>query len=156
MKILFLDIDGVLNTHKSIGQFGVDFIDRAMVILVARIVQVTGAKIVLSSTWRVDDKDRALVVRELAQHGLELHDCTPVLAIGDRCDEIAAWLSNNSHVQRFAILDDWPDAEISGSFFRTNENTGLTHEIAENVIDHLNIEQEEVPAHDGTDSREQR
>jgi len=140
MKVLFLDIDGVLNTHKSIGQFGTDFIDRAMVTLVARIVQVTGAKIVLSSTWRVDDKDRALVVRELNQHGLELHACTPVLSTWERCHEITAWLDNNPHVQRFAILDDWPDAEIPGSFFRTDENIGLTAEIAENVIRHLNAE----------------
>jgi hypothetical protein len=136
MKIIFLDIDGVLNTHKSIGRFGFDFIDHILVALVARIVRETKAKIVLSSTWRIDKKDQELALRALREQGLEIHDFTPVLVGEDRHVEIQAWLDKNQ-VERFAILDDDPDAKIEGSFFRTDESLGLTVEIAERVIKHL-------------------
>ena len=146
MKVLFLDIDGVLNTPKMCGRFGIDFIDNILVALVARIVNETDAKIILSSTWRIDEKDRNLVIRELAEYGLAIHDCTPVLTgVGgwiasgrpERRDEIQAWLDQNP-VTRFAILDDMQEACIEGSFFKTDENRGITVTIAEQIIQHLN------------------
>lgn len=137
VKIIFLDIDGVLNTHKSVGRLGFDFIDHILVALVARIIEETQAKIVLSSTWRIDEKDRTTVANALAEYGLEIHDLTPVMYQEQRRVEIQAWLDQN-HVERFAILDDDPAAEIQGNFFRTNENLGLTVKIAEEVIRHLN------------------
>lgn len=150
MKVLFLDIDGVLNTHKSIGRFGIDFIDNVLVALVARIVRETDCKIVLSSTWRIDEKDRMIATRELAEQGLTIHDCTPVhphrtpeddnwdswTGWVKRHEEIQDWLDQNP-VERFAILDDDPEACIEGHFFRTDENRGLTVQIAEQIIQHL-------------------
>lgn len=145
MKIIFLDVDGVLNTPKLIRRFGFNFIDDILVALVARIVRETGAEIVLSSTWRIEEKDKSLVAQALSRHGLEIHDCTPVLRRnGDwtednwvrRHEEIGAWISEN-RVERFAIIDDMDDARIEGSFFQTDEDVGLTVEIAERVIEHL-------------------
>lgn len=153
LKVLFLDIDGVLNTPKTLGRFGFNFVDNILVALVARIVNETGCKIVLSSSWRVDEKDRTIATRELAQQGLTIHSCTPVLPPRKpendnwdewegwvkRHEEIRAWLDRNE-VDRFAILDDDADACIEGSFFRTDENFGLTVQIAEQVIRHLTEE----------------
>lgn len=145
MKVLFLDIDGVLNTPKMTGRFGVDFVDNILVALVARIVKETDCKIVLSSTWRIDEKDRMLATRELGEQGLTIHDCTPVITRSGgwesggsvrRHEEIQAWLDQNP-VDRFAILDDMHEACIEGSFFKTDENRGLTVQIAEQVIEHL-------------------
>lgn len=141
MKIIFLDIDGVLNTPKLIKKFGFDFIDDILVALVARIVNETGAKIVLSSTWRIEEKDRKIVERNLGNHNLEIHDCTPVLKPENRMwverrEEIQTWIENNE-VTKFAIIDDWDDANIEGNFFQTNENIGLTVSIAEKIIEHL-------------------
>jgi len=140
MKIIFLDIDGVLNTNKTRKMFGGDFIDDILVALVAKIVNETQAKVVLSSTWRLEDKDKRLVKKALANHGLDIHDCTPRIdtpgAWTERRIEIQAWLDENPHTH-FAILDDWPDASIDGSFFHIDENIGLTISIAEQVIQHL-------------------
>ncbi len=145
MKIIFLDVDGVLNTPKLIGRFGFDFIDDILVALVARIVRETGAEIVLSSTWRIEEKNRNLVVQALARRGLEIFDCTPIIERSGgwvegnwvrRHEEIGAWISEN-RVERFAIIDDMEDARIEGSFFQTDEDVGLTVEIAERVIEHL-------------------
>lgn len=62
MKYIFLDIDGVLNTEldwvelitlgHSINQ-GTEVINRTKLAGLARIIQQTGAKIVISSTWRI-------------------------------------------------------------------------------------------------------
>ena len=145
MKVLFLDIDGVLNTPKMLGRFGIDFIDNILVALVARIVRETDCKIVLSSTWRIDKQDLMLATRELAEQGLIIYDCTPVITRSGgwesggsvrRHEEIQSWIDQNP-VTRFAILDDDPDACIEGSFFRTDENRGLTVQIAEQIIQHL-------------------
>lgn len=141
MKVIFLDVDGVLNTPKLIKKFGYDHIDPVLVALLARIVRETEARIVLSSTWRIDENNRKMVEAALAQHGLELLGSTPVhkKKFPDwvyRHEEIGAWLAENQ-VSKFAILDDLDDAGIEGSFFRTDENLGLTAEIAEKVILHL-------------------
>lgn len=141
MKVIFLDVDGVLNTPKLIKKFGYDHIDPVLVALLARIVRETEARIVLSSTWRIDENNRNMVEAALAQHGLELLGSTPVykkefLDWVRRHEEIGAWLAENQ-VSKFAILDDLDDAGIEGSFFQTDENLGLTVEIAEKVILHL-------------------
>jgi len=145
MRVLFLDIDGVLNTPKMLGRFGIDFIDNILVALVARIVRETDCKIVLSSTWRIDKQDFMLATRELAEQGLTIYDCTPVITRSGgwessgsvrRHEEIQSWIDQNP-VTRFAILDDDADACIEGSFFRTDENRGLTVQIAEQIIQHL-------------------
>lgn len=141
MKIIFLDIDGVLNTPKLLKKFGFDFIDDILVALIARIVRETEAKIVLSSTWRIEEKNRQLVQEALAAHDLEIFDSTPILKPEtqmwvERHQEIRAWLENRE-VHKFAIIDDWEDAAIEGSFFKTDENRGLTVQIAEEIIAHL-------------------
>ena len=157
MKVIFLDIDGVLNTPKLLQKFGWNFIDDILVALLARIVRETDSKIVLSSTWRIEEHDKKLVAQALSRHGLEIFDVTPVInktvnsaswdnwvnaseAVRDswvkRSDEIQAWLDGAS-VDKFAILDDVADAHIEGSFFQTDEKRGLTVEIAEKVIQHL-------------------
>jgi hypothetical protein len=145
MKAIFLDIDGVLNTPKLIKKFGFDFIDHVLVAIIARIVRETNAVIVLSSTWRIQEKDKAIVVQALANHNLEIFDCTPVIERScgwtednwvKRSEEIQAWIDKNS-VEKFAIIDDFDDANIEGSFFQTKEDIGITVEIAERIISHL-------------------
>lgn len=137
MKVIFLDVDGVLNTIETFGLFGPDFIDDASVALVARIVKETGAKIVLSSSWRIYEKDKKMVKKALARHDLEIFDCTPIKSQVKRSEEIQSWLNDNQ-VKKFAILDDNPRANVEGSFFQIDEIIGLTVGITERVIAHLN------------------
>ena len=55
MKLIFLDVDGVLNCAASFTRRGNPFpIDDNKVDLLAQIVEATGAELVLSSTWRED------------------------------------------------------------------------------------------------------
>lgn len=116
MKIIFTDIDGVLNedTTPTRTKSRVIFIDEEKLLRLKRIVDATGAKIVLSSTWRYDREDPKyngdfLELREAFHNvGLDFYDFTPVDAIGVRRGmEIRAWLGlHRGEVDRFIILDD--------------------------------------------------
>ena len=120
MKIIFLDIDGVLNSVLYDAGRSEDRpdsrIDMSRVKLLADIVNAAGAKIVLSSTWREDwDKSPELCGNDgkyinecLAKYGLSIIDKTPESSsFDDRRLEILAWLvPHRSEVDSFVILDD--------------------------------------------------
>ena len=141
-KVIFLDVDGVLNTDSTVYRFGSDFIDPILVKMVAKIVQNTGAVIVLSSSWRLDAKDTELVKNALAAEGLSIFSATPFHAAPSkwipRNEEIIEWLCSRGHnVKEYAIIDDDNSAEIGGKFFQTDDKIGLTVEIADRIIKHL-------------------
>lgn len=106
MKALFLDIDGVLNCQGSTSYFGVaPGIDEDKL---QRIVQVTGAQIVLTSSWKEDWAEKNAAGRYLdnvlSHVGLSICDKTED-HIWDRGAGIQAWI--NSHkVQNYVIFDD--------------------------------------------------
>lgn len=115
MRVIFLDIDGVLNedTTPSRTRSRVIFIDQEKLMRLKRSVDDTGAKIVLSSIWRYDRNDPKynadfLELQEAFQNaGLEFYSYTPVDAIGIRRGmEIRAWLGTHPEVERFVIMDD--------------------------------------------------
>lgn len=139
MKVVFLDIDGVLNNFDLVRANGFDYIDDRMVARLGLIVSQTGADIVLSSFWRLNPKDRSLVDQALKAAGMFVSDRTPSIP-GERSVEISSWLSERPDVRRFAILDDDDGAGVGleHSFFQTDPDVGITYEIARRVIVHLN------------------
>jgi hypothetical protein len=146
MKILFLDIDGVLNSRTTKpGDDGDPFgIHPGLRDRLLRVIEATGAKIVISSSWRSTDRGLGLI----RAAGIEYIGTTPHCCTGIRGAEIYDWMSKNipweerkNGTFRYAILDD--DSNIllrqKDHFFQTSiENGGLTDEIAARVIAHLN------------------
>ena len=139
MKVLFLDIDGVLNSHRSAYAFGgfpydVDKhrsrFDDVAIALVRNICAAAGAQIVLSSSWRTD-KDWKRIGTSLS---LPIFDRTPSLA-GPRGEEIAAWLADHQEVECYAILDDDGDMldEQQPFFVQTTHQDGVTFALAERL-----------------------
>lgn len=110
-KILFLDIDGVLNSaHVLDTQKRGDAIDRDMVSRINHIIDATGCKIVISSTWRLYHSLFAINKR-LTSEGM--HDNliigkTPRLDAHyyNRADEILRWLKDNDDVTQYIAIDD--------------------------------------------------
>lgn len=134
-------MDGVLNNFTLIGKHGFDYIDEGMVGLLSSIISATDSKIVLSSYWRLKKTDRDMVDIALGKFNMSVMDVTPSISIrGARHSEISGWLSSNKDVETYAILDDDEDAGIGmeHSFFQTDGDVGITHEIASKVICHLN------------------
>ena len=137
-KIIFLDVDGVINCQYTTQRHGSYIgIDPYMALLVDRIVQATGAKIVLSSTWRLSEKDR-----EIVKKFVDFIDITPDISDYQRWDEVKAWLKDHPEVNRYAIIDDnWYNFPEDAEFvFKTQYIEGLTQGIADAVISYLNKE----------------
>lgn len=148
-RIIFLDIDGVLNTDRSVRMNHdgdrLDF-DHDALEQLTRIVNETGAKIVITSTWRIHREHGgflwAELLRNLNKAGLEnsILDITPVLddalRTADRWKEIADWLKHDEHnIYSYVILDDeWQMGELNNRFLRCPSYSGITSEIAGRAI----------------------
>ena len=118
MKVIFLDIDGVLNSDRYVKER--DWrtqgnIDETRLPLLRRVVEETGAVIVLTTTWRKYwSPDPALwdprwqqSGEAFARHGLEIFDRTPEYAGNNRDAEVRDWLAAHAgEVESFVILDD--------------------------------------------------
>lgn len=121
MRVVFLDIDGVLNWRDSTSRYhGFLGIDDDKVERLARIVKATNAKIVLVSTWKADwDKTDFIedlpslgqyMVKKLKNFGLSIFDKT----IDDweyRGKGIKNWIAQSKiPIESIVILDDeWFD-----------------------------------------------
>lgn len=156
MKVLFLDIDGVLN-HENHYKWLMEtdeptplqrvypyseFNPESCKIL-NRIIDETECKIVLSSSWRLDGIHR---MNMLFKHfGLpQIHDITPSLCerFGSLCrgKEIDKWLSEHPEVIKYVIVDDDSDMEEHQLpyFVKTNPyGSGLDNEVANKIIELL-------------------
>lgn len=149
MKVLFLDMDGVVNSQEDQmkGLFKTVFpVEPYKAFLVGKIQLDTDCKVVLSSSWRSDPES----VEQINKQLVPLLDITghqprdPTLPPGiENCQrgrEIKEWLDNHPEVTQYAILDDENDMlpEQQDNFFKTTWAKGITPEIADNVIKHLN------------------
>ena len=110
MKIIFLDIDGVLNSDeyfdkiKNLNINGIENdIDVSKIVLLKKSLDETGAKVVLTSSWRYTRKAQELK-QLLLSYGI-IVDCTPFID-NERGIEIKKWLQEHNDVQDFVILDD--------------------------------------------------
>lgn len=140
--ILFLDIDGVMNTTDSaLRHRGGQVFTRDAVEALRWMVRETDCKIVISSTRRREGVEamRALFSRNgLVAEAARIIGCTPCFVAHDtddwREDEIEAWLDGHGDKEKFAILDDNP---FTGSMRKylilTDHDSGLTMALARRV-----------------------
>ncbi len=136
MKVLFLDIDGVVNSRRSSMRAGrIVGIDPDLADRVRRIIAETGCEVVLSSTWRLWEENVAEVRAEVTP---ELYGLTPSIPWSPRGDEVAQWLADHPEVTRYAIVDDNDDFAPDQPLFRTSWEVGITDEVADAVIAYLN------------------
>lgn len=140
-KILFLDVDGVLNSYKTGGIYA---LKRRCLQLLEHIVTETGCEIVLSSIWRTDDYALRRLRRVLAYRKIQIKDVTPIEQGHIRGVEVANWCADHLYDTDepfvIAILDDdsdFFDYQLK-DFFQTDGMYGMTDTIAYRVIYHLN------------------
>lgn len=108
MKVIFLDIDGVLNDGFTMLRTGKDFPTRDHLDCLKAIVDATNAQIVLSSSWRYHKSDFNDAKNALRNVELVIMDKTKELPRG-RGAEISEWLGRHSEVDSYVILDDHDD-----------------------------------------------
>ena len=137
MKVIFLDIDGVLNTLKTLQRHN-GFIGMSPILVrrFNKLAKDTGARVVLSSTWRHDKNWR----RVMKKNGLDMRFLgrTKELRGLIRGHEIQEWLGRHD-VEKYVILDDDTDMLPDQIPFKTDFYVGgLTKEICDMVKGYLN------------------
>ena len=167
-KIIFLDFDGVLNTEHYQGLLQYQgkswqdehgaFFDPNAVKQLKRIIDATGADIVVESSWKYLGLDAMKELWEIRNLPGRVIDITPS-SISDEylsnvdldnldtsmlhCKglEIASWLSKyETQDIRYVIIDDEYvilDSQLS-HFILTNPYEGITEEQANKIISILN------------------
>lgn len=165
MKVIFLDVDGVLNSEDDLMVYReknnitgcilyAEVEDRPLKLL-KEIVDKTSAKIVASSSWRIGcerngnksifgDRLYKKLESRLKDYDMDIYDITPSLGYGSlRGDEIREWLHRNP-TDSFIILDDDTDmCEFLNTehFIQTTYANGLTEELKDRAIEVLNGEE---------------
>jgi hypothetical protein len=137
MKIIFLDIDGVLNTtHTENPRKFPYLVEPELVERLKALKEATGAEIVLSSTWRYDP----VGLLAAKHHGIPFIDATPDLPQKPRCDEIAQWIHVHPGVERFIVIDDEDDDLEALPLFQPSDKVGLNQEVVDGAKAYLNGE----------------
>lgn len=149
MKVIFLDFDGVINSTtwlmKVDGHTSRDKVSEEMVQRVSRIVDETGAKVVVSSTWRKLHNLEELQ-EILDENGFtgEVIDRTEIESdVGvERGELIQKWLDQHTYVENFVVLDDVDEMSVipDEKFIHTKTSEGLTDEQADRAIEVLSSE----------------
>jgi hypothetical protein len=137
MKVIFLDIDGVLNTCDGL-ETG---INRGLVEHLNKLVRDSGASVVVSSSWRIAGLRRMRMI--LREHGFtgRVSGVTPVMSLGVRGLEIQAWIDRcRWRVTSFVILDDNDDmADLHPHLIQTDYRKGLTSDDVSAALDRLRL-----------------
>ena len=121
--------------------------DNFLVARVRKIVDATGALIVLSSTWRdgwdvENESYNESYFNELRakfrEFGMDFYDRTGSWQKRGRGWEILDWLDRHEAVESFVILDDWDDmGPVCDHLILTNPSLGLTEEQVQEAIEIL-------------------
>lgn len=169
MKVIFLDIDGVLNYTKwytddrnpgnLYGQEG--DLDPLCIDRVIRICEETGAKVIISSDWRISwygtqirlgrmgldenfvvDKTPEFIWRHLSKHDYFNEDYEETYDYS-RGAEVDAWLAAHPECINFVIIDDRTDFtdKQKEHFVHVDSMWGLTDDhvkLAINILNHEN------------------
>jgi len=165
MKILFLDIDGVLNSKryyqsdewKNISvkinngeqKYSPHFlIDKKSIEVLNNLIKsMPDLSIIISSTWKRYGRYEQ-TKKYLVQNGFrfesQIIDCTPELNSLKYCrgDEIQLWLNKHLDVSNYCIVDDDNDMLSTQleNFVQVNSEVGLTEEDCEKIKRILNFE----------------
>jgi|SRR6266436_7952483 len=134
MSQLFLDIDGVLNHSVVYTQFDYPRLFPEHCALLNHIIATTGCSLVLQSNWK-----HLLLLGTISQYLRTAGITAPLIGatpyIGKRGSEVRAYRGESR--EPYVILDDLADYFPDQPLVLTQNEAGLTTELAEIAIDIL-------------------
>jgi len=137
--LVFLDVDGVL--HHAYVDDPKHLFAPSCVAALADAVKRSGARVVLSSSWREQHGRAVLVDDVLVGAGLApLLAATPSLLVGGRAAEIKSWLKKHappSGPPRWVAVDDRYFGGIKAHLIHVDGARGFTRRDADRVVAHL-------------------
>lgn len=155
MKVIFLDFDGVITTHSTKWNIGLEYVKR-----IKKICDETGAKLVISSTWQIyrqEGESREERVKNWL-NGILMKEYNGAIKkffteytydmsgrfygeFGNvRGSDIKSWLVRNPNVDKYVIIDDESDMldEQMFNFVQTDMAFGIQDREVKLCIDILN------------------
>jgi len=152
MKAVLCDVDGVLNNRhtRTRTSDGWCFVDDDLVARLKRLLDLSGAQLILSSTWREgwnqeDESKNDISFTELRnkfnEFGIEIFDRTGEM-LPHRWQSIKEYMERprEDPIEHYVIIDDWDDmGEYIDHLVWTNPSTGLTDEDVEEALRILEI-----------------
>jgi hypothetical protein len=134
MKVVFLDIDGVLNCDKTPNPRKFPYVvDKKLLARFKKLLERTRAKVVLTSSWRCDP----IGLLAAKYWDIPFIDICPDKPKSPRGNEMREWLKNHPTVTRFAVLDDEDDDLDDLPLFQPSSKTGITPEIVRGLEQYL-------------------
>lgn len=134
MKVIFFDIDGVLNCDRTPNPRKFPYVvDKRLLRRFKALLQKTKAKAVMASTWRVDPVGLAAA----RLFGIPFFDVCPDRPNSARAKEVLLWLKQHPEVTRYAVIDDEDDGLDALPLFQPSSKKGLTPDIARGVEHYL-------------------
>lgn len=147
MNVIFLDIDGVLNSEefeRNIDQYQYVFkfslLDQKAILRLYKILWETNAYVVLSSSWRLSEESYKSVEEQLKPYRIKLIDKTPQNTEG-RGAEIVEWLEQHPEVSHYVVLDDDDFAmePVKNHLVLTTWTDGLEDKHIQEAIDKMKL-----------------
>lgn len=144
-RVLFLDVDGVLNTHhegrsltrrrrnhESSASAIQSDIHPENLVRMTRAIRDANCVVVLSSAWRLLDEHKRIITSNLRSDGVEVISSTGIVPCGcltadgkvittgekARCVEIMQWLRNNGPIESWVAVDDMDLWTAGGPTFK--------------------------------------
>jgi len=140
VRVLFLDVDGVLNRigfHPGTSVGLRSWIEPELAKRLSDVLRVTRAEIVLASDWR-RARELPHLRDELRAAGVDgsLIGVTPILDGQARWREIEAWMTEHDvGLDAIAIVDDGYDmGTLAARFVRASPLHGLDGEVARAIV----------------------
>jgi hypothetical protein len=145
MKVIFLDIDGVLNSSRTvIAYLSYDVLDPIAVGLLYQLCYVTDAKIVISSTLRLHHDIpyfNEMLQKQFHWEGSPVIGVTPNLdgtGYGHRGSEIQEYLNQHPEIEQYVIFDDDNiDIVDFDSFVHVDREHGLSKANFKQALGHF-------------------
>jgi len=157
IKIIFLDVDGVLNYTNCNCEFSKIHLNRLL-----RIIKNTNSKIIISSTYKLSSKSILLLWNTLENAGINrktyciekyLHTPDLLDLSLTRTDEIISTineinLDSDYNITSWVVIDDGNLSDmgsqinrnlIKNHFIKINPKTGLIDSDVERIIEILNV-----------------
>jgi len=143
-KAIFLDIDGVICCNM-VGR-----LEDAKMAQLRRVVEATGAKIVLSTDWRRQLQLKRQVIAACKRFDMEVIGATPQRPMYTpvRPMEIMDWMNANGNKEQISawvaiddrdLVNEIGGSPLNGHFIRTHPATGLTTGLADSAIQLLGM-----------------
>jgi len=162
MDILFIDIDGVLNTYSKLSanavwENGKLHVDEDKVKLLSKIVQSADIQLIMHSGWRLFYDDLMNPISRESEELSKMFFRTGIIVSGKTTDfsseeikqnrkfslvkaeEIKAWLLQHPECENYLIIDDLDlrDAVLKQHQIQPDPALGLTEYDAEKAIKHF-------------------